>query len=71
MNVEDLHKRVLDFFDPAGGTAADQVADSEDGRRTLLIALTTDDIEQNMRDLGNKNFISHDEDLSMYEYVKD
>mgnify|MGYP002631672366 CR=1 FL=1 len=62
MNMEDMHQKVIGFFNPTSIV---------DGRCNLLIDLTTEDIDQNVRDLCSKNFMQADEDLSLYEYIKD
>ena len=66
MNMEDLHSRLLDFFSPD-----DLARESVDGRRNLILNLTSDDIARNVKDLCDKGYMSADEDLSLYEYLKD
>ena len=39
--------------------------------KSLVIDLTVDDIKKNMEELSNKGIVQIDEDLNIYEYIKE
>ena len=59
-----MNEKIKQYFSPLNR----ELLSSEEKTSTLLINLTIEDIKKNMNDLKDKNLITIDEDLSLYEY---
>jgi hypothetical protein len=65
--VKELKKEMSISFDSLVSRVANHFRQSKD----LLIDMSPENIQKNIDDLIEKSYVSRDEDLGVYEYVRD